>query len=215
MTNLSELFPQSSGALPAGAITDPKLLPVWHSKSNYLGIYDISSVAYPEAAGFWSVIDDAGAYVDLTTDDTYATICDVTGHGLLFHVVAPSVTATGDTITIRITVDGVATTMTFTGEHSPNDYQRLVLGSVSAHSEHYTRSYYKFYYYAGGDGSGVATGRHHTYAASYLPSIEANMQLNLPKLYFQTSLKVEAKVSDLDTTGFKERAGATFMVLEN
>lgn len=98
----------------------------------------LSSVELDNAAAFWTALsasytNQGYESVPLTTtaDTTEQTIVDTTGSGVLTHVIAPALSASG-TMTIRVTKDGEVFTFvspTLTGA----DDDRFLIGQLLGH----------------------------------------------------------------------------------
>ena len=222
MANLSDLFPSSGGgSLPGGMTRDPRLLPCFDAtdileikQSSSSTQYTVSSIA------FWDSIGWHGAFAASSVDNTYKTVCDITGSGFLFHVISPAITNTTDDVMFRITVDGteyvIAKTQTWNKSGNANG-SRVVLGACG-----YTGSFY-----SSSDGIWIRGWP----AASSTAAIQSFRALGSgafahllapenivthgygPYVRFDASLKVEVKVTDVYTVQtYGDRCGATYIL---
>jgi hypothetical protein len=213
MTTLSELFPQAS-SLPGGMTKDPRLLPCFDGTSS-TSLYDSTSAQAASASGFWTELNLVGASATSSTDDTYTAVCDITGSGVLFHVVSQAITNTSDTVTFRITVDGaeyvIDKTQTWTFADQPQ--RRIVLGCCQATSTatKYTSGSVYFQDFAGDLASTQAFSK--VGGVIYLTPPSEIMTSSLPCVRFEESLKVEVKVTDVSAVGTTPQyCGATYIL---
>jgi hypothetical protein len=215
MTTLSELFPQAS-SLPGGMTKDPRLMPFFQPSGDGTGsvLYDAGAALSPNALSYWQEVAKRGAYATGVADDTYKEICDITGSGILFHVIAPAYTNSTDDVTFKITVDGVEYIIVKTTElrTAGSERSRLVLGACvsNGRASQYTSANAFVYEYAGialsNDLFTCDTGQ-----MLLLPPDQIRTN-GLPMLRFEESLKVEVKVTDVHTGTYSGYCGATYIL---
>jgi len=201
---------------PAGITGNIKLFPVIKTASGTL----LSKVAKASSntdtfSSFFS-----GFKANIATANTasaWQTVCDVTGSGLFAHAVGPAGGAGITSQQMRITLDGVAHTISVT----PVVGSRIVFGSVMLGEPFITANTYGAtgpggYYDTGGavglqnaDDTFTASGS--TNEPVFLPSVLALLTAGLPLLRFETSLKVETWVDSGSTTNAEEYAGVAYI----
>lgn len=159
-----------------------------------------------DSASFNSVItsNGFGAVAPIVAADTYVTVCDVVGAGLLYYAISPGYSSAviGNGATLRITIDGTVYTIKHTTTTAPTTADRLVLGPLSITNN---------------IGSGPDSPMQPNIAADYgfhtnhrvngglcrIPAGAALIapiwidSLNLPRSPFEKALKVEAKADVL------------------
>ena len=156
----------------------------------------VGTVVLTNAAGCQTTLATRGATATITADDTYVTVCDVTGSGFLFHVLSAAGTAS-DLRTIKITLDGVVYILA-TADAIPAN-SRLVLGAVLAGTAPTTSTGtltadpgalvgYNLDFFAARDGGCPSYGN-----VIYIPTENEVLSRNFPAIRFESSLKVEAK----------------------
>jgi hypothetical protein len=215
MTTLSELFPQAE-ILKPGQTRDPSKL-----KRLYLGtsgsiqsITGVSTYNNMTSNGFHFV--NAGAHSTAATDDTFTTVCDITGSGTLYGVVSQSPTNTTDDITFRITIDGVVTTIVFS-ETFPNAGGvgcRGILGdivSIGGPARSFANNSGVPTYYGNDFDEGNGEYRFAN-AQSYMVSTDYIELMNGTRVIFDTDMKVEVKVTDVLTTSPGTHALASYVL---
>jgi hypothetical protein len=210
MTTLSELFPQAS-SLPGGMTKDPRLLPCYDGTSG-TNIYDGTVSQASSVLAFWTELDLIGAVATGSTDDTYKEICNITGSGVLFHVISQGITNTTDDVTFRITVDGteyvIAKTQTWAaaGTHT----SRVVLGCSAPDTliTKYSATTVFLHDFAGASSAqAYAKG-----TANLVPPSEI-INNGMPCLRFDESLIVEVKTTDVPTAfDYGAYCGATYIL---
>jgi hypothetical protein len=208
MTTVSELFPQVSPP-QVQVVTDPRKIPVYDLTGNGASVYEGTTTRAANTAEFWSEIDVVGAFATGATDDTYKEVCNLSGSGYLFHVIAPSPTNNTDTVSFRITVDGTVYTISKSRTWSTlsDDRDRVILGMCSAGGTYTTAAEYLKYF--GNPQSGVVfrTG------TEFLVPPHMIVELNMPRLRFESSLVVETKVTDVYVGGtYGAHCGATYVL---
>lgn len=215
---LSSLIPSSSG-LPGGMTKDPRLLPCFDCTYQMELKFQTTAQYLATSATFWTAIDAVGAFATTSADNTYTTICDLTGAGVLFHVISQEITNTTDDVTFRITVDGIEYVIakTQTWQVAPSSYGgRVGLGLFSSNAAvfdtsgtwfrgfpsgvDWTQAFTNF----GGSGSG---------ATGHPISPETIMRNGWSCVRFEKSLKVEVKVTDVNVAStYGQRCGATYIL---
>lgn len=109
MSTLQQFF---GGA--GNLFTDPNRFPKWISIGNTTttGLNWNNQHFFGEA-DFWTQVNVNGLATDSNfSADTYKTLANLSGRGVCYGVFSPAISNSGDSITLRITVDGVAYTLT-------------------------------------------------------------------------------------------------------
>lgn len=105
--------------------------PTWFAKSlvgsDVLTVKGFETTRLSSAAEFWTGGIAARGVADDTnwTADTYKTIANISGKGLIYNIIGPTGLAGTPTTTVRITRDGLVTTI---AEAASATAQRLLLG---------------------------------------------------------------------------------------
>ena len=213
MTTLSELFPQAS-SLGGGMTKDPRHLPVYNAPT--VQVFDNTTYIAASAVGFWNEVALVGAFATGSTDDAYKEVVNITGSGVLFHVISQAMTNTTDDVTFRITVDGteyvIAKTQTWSSAGS--DAHRVVMGCCVdfATIAKYTTNPAYLYDFAGALDSVAAFSKNTGLSTTMIPPSEI-MNNSMPCLRFDESLVVEVKVADVYVAGtYGAYAGATYIL---
>ena len=214
MAIVSNKPPVAASSLPGGMTKDPRHLPCYDGTGTLL-VYDNTGQAGSQAATFWTELDLIGAFATGSTDDTYKEVCNITGSGVLFHVVSQAITNTTDDVTFRITVDGteyvIAKTQTWV--FGGNDAYRVLLGcGVDGNTigAKYTTTSGYLHDFAGR--SSTSAFSKNSGVITLIPPSEI-MNNSMPCVRFDASLIVEVKVTDVyvaDTYG--AYAGATYIL---
>lgn len=174
---------------------------------------DMLLVAPLSGATAWSSITNSGAVAQVSSDDTYATILNVSsGAGVVTNLFLPGVTATGDTVSLRITVDGVAHTMTFTAAAATD---RFFTGMVMAHhGDYHAGAGYQGFYAGSWTGIDIVSSlafRHESSVNSIV--LRPDHTLASGKcIRFVDSLLVEMKSSDVSTTNYRNYCGVSYLL---
>lgn len=177
--------------------------------------YTVSAAHNTTNINFFNTAALYGASNFITANNTWATICDLTGSGDLCNVVGPAfITNSNDTkiIEIRITKDGIESVYTFNSTTGTNSGKRPLLGVVgsgslangdytSAFDINGTQDYFKPVF------SGLI--EHPVGTVSLIPRYWFRM-LNLPRLRFESSLKVEVRSNDYSTSSNAHYAAAIY-----
>jgi hypothetical protein len=147
------------------------------------------------------------AYTTTSSDNTYTTVCDISGSGALTNVVSCVPTSIGDTSKIRVTVDGVEYEYVFTHTSS---ISRFVLGHCYPGQLPIDTGY----------GMGAAYSTEASGSYNYA-SLTADHIISIPEyvvgnghfyIPFKTSLKVEVLISDRNTAEADEYCGANYIL---
>ena len=217
MAIVSNKKPVAASSLPGGMTKDPRLLPVYEvdGAGTGLSLYD-GGIAYGAGvAGFWTELALMGAQATGSTSDTYKEVCNITGSGILFHVVAQSAANTTDDTTFRITVDGteyvIAKTQTLTTAASQSN--RLCMGACvdASKTALYTTAAVWLQTFSGSAASTdvfkLGSGQIYMVPPSHI------INNGMPCLRFDESLVVEVKVTNVYGTGtYPAYCGATYIL---
>lgn len=207
----------------ANLVKDPRLLPWFVAGENTIGP-GAASDEYPNqprwkpvvsplsAAASWALVDLPGVIAQVAADNTYITVADVTGSGILANLFMPGVTNTGDIVSLRMTVDGVSHYLSFTAGAADD---RFVCGDTrNAQPAGYgfdSAPYENMVWTGGGIVGGLAT---RLYSAGSGRSMVMNPSANLNGgskcLRFESGLKIEMKVSDVSTANYRHYCGAVY-----
>jgi len=196
----------------------------WHvgKEDNFgLGFFGDSTggaayrVNFFDDAATWVILDawaDTATHVDTTDDDDYKGVTDYTGSGVLTNIILPGVTALGDVVTAKVTVDGAEYEIAFTAEDDAKD--RFCSGKVMQHSDYGSRGESSTVWGDSGIVSGIACRHTRTtltqgYSALCTPS---NTLSGAPCLRFETSLVVEMKCSDVCDTDERDRCAVVYFI---
>lgn len=209
---MSDMFPRAAGRV----IVELSKLQRMITMNTGNSLKDAAGVRRNGAAAeFWNAIANYGAYDTIGSAATWKTICDLSGAGHLYNVIGPGgLTTIGDSVDIRITKDGVATTINWTADATPTNTWRLCLGFLSFGNEITSTptviplmpnsvSDAGFCEKNGGIRKDVSS----TLSLVY-PGHFDMCQLSCVK--FASSLKVEARTSRLYATANMDRAGAIY-----
>lgn len=195
------------GSLPGGMTKDPKHLPAFQGQ---VRLYDSTTQHAPNAPNFWAELGRGGAYVTGAVDDTYKEICSLTGSGSLFHVVPPAHTNNTDTVSFKITVDGVEHEIvkSETWGTSNNAIFRVTLGICEGYYDYQSGDYTPRYDFADTE--------------QYTTFVKAINHTMMPPttiinkggvfVRFEESLIVEVKVTDVDADTYSDYCGAAYIL---
>lgn len=170
-------------------------------------------------AGVSATIAQKGARAAIIAADTYVTVANLLGAGILTGVITPFNTGAGSTVSIRLTVDGAAAVVF---SQAIDDSELMILGALVPGFPEIDATYSGHgggvgLFYDGGF-SGVSSGNLHEEAngVSYkiLPTPHNVTSLGLPALRFNTSLLVEVKCSVLPATIDPNRYGMAIYRLD-
>lgn len=202
MSNFSDFFPSGGGSVVA-SITD---LPRGNFRSNFMWIKNAqSTLINSETADFWTYYARQYAVTDLPSDvNNYTTLLDVNNSngGVLYHVIAGSAyySVNSHSQYIKITIDGEVTEIGPINMATPQ-YRSYhpVLGALMPFQANTSTGnarglFYNYDQWFENNSSYIQT---KGFVASYensmctIPTpIEADL---LPKIKFNSTLKVEAK----------------------
>ena len=173
----------------------------------------------PTSNNFWTFMlanYNWGYYAECTTADTYVTVADITSatNGGFLHSFIGVGTIDGESTTMRFTVDGTATEITYSngsgttaahycpimGGFYPNpqtttDQAPFNTADLSVQQGAYLSADPSNGWYAGSISNGIA-----------YPFISHNMDMS--RLRFESSLKIEVKKSAINATANNNKAGA-------
>jgi hypothetical protein len=177
------------------AYADPRRLPLWWTRDNALwqaGTYVMS------ATSFWTsdiLNSDQCAQATIAADDTYVTLVDHSGSGTFSGVIGPIHSASGQTTTFKITMDGKVYTITGSlgGTTIPSTYPRLALWATDGvvYEESISPTW------TNTDRIPVSE---NTMTAVKLSNPIISRIYNHAHCYYTTGLKVEVKISTRVTT---------------
>ena len=163
-------------------------------------IRGIATTRTSQAAEFWTAAIAARGVADDTnwTADTYKTIANISGAGLLYDAIGPAGLAGTPTTTMRITVDGVAYTI---AETATTTAHRLILGACFI-SDSTGAAFTVAANFANGVDSINAGKTAQTVVTNgvWITDIGFMSMMGTPALYFGTSLLVEMKSSETNST---------------
>tara|TARA_R110002020_G_scaffold445824_1_gene657771 strand:+ start:1561 stop:2409 length:849 start_codon:yes stop_codon:yes gene_type:complete len=169
-----------------------------------------SNVFSSAVSSFWSEIDAShttfgyeSVSLSATSDTTEQTIVDVTGLGVLTHVIAPVLSGTG-TMTIRVTIDGVVKTFISESLLIGSNSHRFCIGDFQ--NTEPTGS--------AGSGSGYGSEKDHGWSNSnqaFVTTPIQCLQRALIGMPFKTSLKVTIQGSvNITSTAENSKAAALY-----
>lgn len=192
----------AQSSLPGLGVSDPTELQ-WSFSYGYLELwYSFGAMTNSNSGTFFTECDKMGNYVTGMSDDTYATLCDVSGSrpGFMTTIIGPMTDTAYPylaTTTLKITVDGTEYEFSSEEVYTGGGTFRPILGA------NHQQTFY------GIDG-GIGTGEW-WYARSEPPQIAdpfVRFQQGWPYLNFNSSLKVEIKSDNLDETSSIARYAA-------
>lgn len=161
----------------------------------------------------WANIANAGAAAQVVTDDTYATILNITsGAGVVTNLILPGVTAASDIVSLKITIDGTEHVLTFTAGSATD---RFMAGIVKAlHSYYQSGTGYTGFYAGSWTGIDIVSSlavRHESSVDSILFRPDEVLSMG-QCIRFADSLKVEMKSSDVSTTNYRDYCGVAYLL---
>ncbi|WP_312222562.1 hypothetical protein [Rhizobium rhizoryzae] len=216
----SNFVPQASSgggmSLPGGMTKDPRLLPVYDATGGvnvYVGTTSTSMNTVN--LDFWNQVALIGAVSSTATSNVYTTLCNITGAGILFHVISPAIANVTDDVFFKITVDGTVYEIikTNTWGIANATTSRVVFGSASSGSvasSLWATAAAMVTDYAGSAQS-VQAFRKAT-SSVFLNPPSHIMTFGWPCLRFEQSLKVEVKVSNIASAGNSAYCAATYIL---
>jgi hypothetical protein len=216
MSNLTDFFPSGGGG-DSAIVTDPNKLPKIIIDSGGFIKRDVQRQEINQNTGYGrDAIQNYGVWSNVIGSDTYNTIVDVTGSGYLYWCISSTQQlSSNDIVTIKITVDGVATEISGTiNSRASNSGDRLFIGAYSQRAQGTSTTGYNGYngssdggYRSDNRTSFPTNGIDRKYDASII-STDAFQFPGMPKLRFETSLKVEAKIGNYEATFIRFAAAA-------
>jgi hypothetical protein len=195
---------------------NPKKCMNWAQGAN-TGIYaktNTTTFTASNGANFWSQVGMTGATASAVSNDTYVTVCDITGSGFLYNVIGINQVGVGDS-GIKITLDGVVYTFETTGNVITTGYRmyvgNLLLGSAA------TATYLSEHLGVGsqadaGMASVESNGLMKVLSAVLVPSSMALKSYNIQGVRFDVSLKVECKTEVITGSGELDKCGAQYIL---
>lgn len=113
MSVFSELLKTGGGRFT----TNPQLIPWNICHDGYAGLISEGSPKNFQSDDAWTALTAAGEVTQVAVDDTYVTVAEVaSGSGIITNVVLPGVTAAADVVSVKFTIDGTETELSFTVE---------------------------------------------------------------------------------------------------
>jgi len=220
MSTYSQFFSTNPGNL----FEDPQRT-IWNvAHESYAGIpYSFLSGAGSRADlrafttdDFHTVMGNLGDTGSVTSDDSYATITNVTdGSGVITHLVLPGVTNASDTVTAKLTIDGVEWTVAFQAGNATDRFFSggCFQGNNDAYWGMHDSDFYGAEFVSGlakrwVSKAGGASGSR-SYFYMHDPTLNAS---RYPCIRFKSSLKVEMKVSDYTTTNHRDDCAVIYIL---
>ena len=200
-------------------VTHPRYWPMYGGPAAAFTITN-NATSYPlTGSTAWSYLNGmGGTNTDIKSANTYYTLADVTGRGIMGTVVGYTGDSSGSmTYTLRVTTDGVEEVMTYLNTSS-TDEQRALIGHAM-HRPAGTINYTMTPQFV--NQSGVAywetlnTGGTYIAAPSFITLLPAYKmaQTGMPVHTFNKSLKVELQGSKASTTNaYLRNAGVTYLL---
>lgn len=209
-----------------GALPDPTYMSRYvHSLSYPVLKTTTSAISYGNSAAFWTRYNISFDSVNITTNNAYTTIVDITSAangGKLAHVIGPVGNSTNQT-DFRITIDGEEYLFSYSAEGYAN--QRATLGvslGRASTSTGYTGAWlnsnnntYSYFPSSATNASSTNGGFILPCNRSDLEPIAAvNITLHdAPYVKFENSCKVEIRTSSVATSSNYGNAGAATLLL--
>ena len=218
MSNFTDFFPVSTGGGDSAIVTDPNKLP------KIILIGNIDSLRYDNdgistsSNSFTSAMYVYGAAVgNVLNNDTYNTIANITGSGyLLWCLSSTNATAENTVVTIKITVDGnVSEISGIINQRAAGDRDRLLIGAYTAGVGDSTSGSSSSYNSGGDFGASSTYSRFPSSGIQTQPKCgiirpDAFNFPGMPKLRFETDLKVEMKISTYEANGTSRTAAVSY-----
>jgi hypothetical protein len=203
--NLSALI--GGGASASGVLTDLKDMPVCIADPSLKTNSNLNETA--SSPVLFTSLALRGASGSVAVADTYLTLCDITGSGVLINVLGPthSVVFTGS---VRITYDGIVKTISIASIPAG---RRLLVGpytngmSQASPPESVVTGPNQFLDY--GFDAALVNGVPRA-ASAGIPTPEQAIMYGMPRLRFANALKVEVKASLLSATAVHKQCGVTY-----
>ena len=207
MSNFTDFFPVSTGGGDSAIVTDPNKLPkiIFDGDSDCIR-YNNGNIS--STSSNWSAaIGKYGSKANIIGDNTYVTVVNVTGSGYLNWCVSSTTdTASNVIATIKITVDGNVSEISGTiNQRSSGDKDRFLIGAYTAGLGGNTSGSSSY-------NSGNDQGAKDPYSSFPASGIQRESRIGIlrpdafnfpgmPKLKFETDLKVEMKISSYIPNG--------------
>ena len=162
------------------------------------------------SVGDTAYITDDGLVTGTPVDATYVTLTDTSGAGVVTNIVLPGVTAGSNTVSVKITLDGVIHELTFTMDNATD---RVVAGAVvntPGDQNSGNKNLHTIW-----DGATFMSGLafRHTDTAFKAIMLDPSYQVaNAPCLRFDSSLKVEMKSSTASATNNREECAVVYVL---
>ena len=143
--------------------------------------------------------DPMNYFVSVTGINTYFTIADITGAsngGFLYNIISPFANPAFTAI-LRITLDGTAYTFT----HTLAANFRLLAGALATTTSNVNQGWYNMNP-RGPTGNEFNAGQPATYDYTQISTGSVASEINLPKIFFNSSCKVEVQMSAIQSQAY-------------
>lgn len=196
-------------------IRDPRLLNLLVQTPAAIKIKNGTTDIASTDLGFFTALARQGATANVSADDTYVTVCDITGAGFFNNAIAPMYDSGNYRATFKFTIDGIVYTIA-TGASTVPFGTRAVWGCAIPYSATTTLSnpphigvatYNDGGVEAAKSGSVIILG---TSREILLPNTHFGKLYGLAGVRFDKSLKVEIKISTITNSAVKYTAGAMY-----
>jgi hypothetical protein len=166
-------------------------------RTAFLSVPKSTPTGTDDAVTFWNYINTVGSYTSVTADDAYPAtpICDLSNSngGFLYQVISPC-NSGSRVITLKITIDGTVYTVSATSDANSNRLVLGLLGNIEGISQNAKLGKYEYHVDA---------------AVPLLSPVRAHLESS-SILRFNSTLKVEAKISVRAATTYADRCGAVY-----
>ena len=211
MSNFTDFFP-AGGGTASGATsqiingttygniiakpTDPGYV---ISNSQYT---EVNLGAYVSSSDNWQIqndLDPMNYFVSVAAINTYYTIADITGAsngGFLYNIIGPYANIAITSI-FRITLDGTAYTLS----HNINASRRLIAGPLATTTTNVSQGWYNMNP-QGPTGDEFNAGQPALYGYTKFSTGSIASELNLPKIFFNSSCKIEVQASAIQAQAY-------------
>ena len=203
MSNLTDFFPAPAGGGSTMTVTDPNDLP-WVVTYSVASKVTVGSQYTSTNSNFWlsnTYITAEGNRTTIDDQNIYYTICDVTGSGYFYNAISNGTGGYSQTITFKFTVDDIVYEISNqTVEPNCRVFIGYYLKGWSSGNAQYPGAGYSSYSDVGGyDYYNYFSNQKALHLASgqsiSLASSDIHKLYDLPKVRFENSLKVEAKIT--------------------